>query len=84
MITVLESYNEKPYNITFVPHKRTSLSVYPIDSTVVYATNKASAKELGYAIVRDFYEYEKGYSFANADSMTKEYKYIISQELGIE
>lgn len=84
MISILESSREKPYNVDFVPHKRTSLLVKPIDSTVVYASDKSSAKELAQAVVRDYYEYECGYSFKNADGMTKEYKYVITLEKGIE
>lgn len=67
----------KAYNITFKPHKRTSLLVDRIPSNVVYANNKASAKELGEAIVRDYYEREYGYK---DDYMTKQYTYIIELE----
>ena len=63
---------EKAYNIRFEPHRRTSLLLEKIPSSIVYAKNKASAKELGQAIVRDFYN---GYEY-----MVKQYKYIIEKE----
>lgn len=68
---------EKAYSITFKPHRRTSLKVDQIPANVVYANNKASAKELGEAIVRDYYEREYGYK---DDYMTKQYTYIIEPE----
>ena len=68
---------EKAYNITFKPHKRTSLWVDRIENNIVYAKNKASAKELGQAIVRDYYE-AKGYK--DTEYMTKQYTYIITEE----
>ena len=60
------------YNVKFEPHKRTSLLVKPIESCIVEAKNKASAKELAIAIVRDIY---------NDDYMTKQYSYIITKEM---
>lgn len=60
---------EKPYNIKFQPHKRSSLLVERIPQSIVYAKNKASAKELGQAIVKDFYHGD--------EYMVKQYKYII-------
>lgn len=65
------------YNIKFKPHKRTSLVVDQIPSCVVEAKNKDSAKELGQAIVRDYYEFNKGYK---DDYMVKQYTYIIERE----
>lgn len=62
----------KAYNIKFQPHKRANLIIKKIPSSIVYAKNKESAKELGQAIVRDFY---------NGDEyMVKQYKYIIEAE----
>lgn len=69
---------EKAYNIKFKAHKRTSLIVDRIPDNIVYAKNKASAKELGQAIVRDYYETTKGYK---DDYMTKQYTYIITEEV---
>ena len=66
--------NERAYNITFKAHKRTSLKVDKIENNIVYARNKESAKELGQAIVRDYYEREYGYK---DDYMTKQYTYIV-------
>lgn len=65
------------YNIRFKPHKRTSLLLDKIDSVVVEAKNKLSAKELGCAIVRDYYN-SKGYE--NCDYMTRQYSYSIEKE----
>ena len=65
---------ERAYNITFKAHKRTSLLVDKIENNIVYARNKESAKELGQAIVRDYYEREYGYK---DDYMTKQYTYIV-------
>lgn len=63
---------EKAYNIIFKPHRRASLAVKNISPCIVYAINKDSAKELGQAIVRDFY---------NGDEyMVKQYRYIIEKE----
>lgn len=63
---------EKAYSIIFKPHKRASLLLKKIPTSIVYAKNKTSAKELGQAIVRDFY---------NGDEyMVKQYKYIIEAE----
>lgn len=67
----------KTYNITFKPHHRTSLWLYNIPNNIVFANNKASAKELGQAIVRDYYE-NKGY--VDPDYMTRQYIYIIERE----
>lgn len=63
---------EKAYNIKFKPHHRTSLSVDRIPDCIVFATNKDSAKELGQAIVRDYYN--------GSDYMVKQYTYIIERE----
>ena len=65
------------YNITFKPHKRTSLLVDPIPNNIVEAKNKESAKELGQAIVRDYYFEKHGFT---DDYMTKQYTYIITKE----
>lgn len=62
----------KKYNIKFQPHKRTSLLLEKIPSNIVYAKNKESAKELGQAIVRDFYN--------GNEYMVRQYKYIIDVE----
>lgn len=70
----------KAYSITFKPHRRTSLQVDKIPANVVYANNKASAKELGEAIVRDYYE-AKGYT--GLEYMVKQYTYIIEAEEGL-
>lgn len=61
------------YNVKFEPHKRTSLWVKPIESCIVEAKNKTSAKELAIAIVRDIYN--------NSEYMTKQYSYIITKEM---
>ena len=66
---------EKEYNITFEAHRRTSLFLYKIPNNIVYAKNKQSAKELGEAIIRDFYE-QKG--SRNLDYMVKQYKLVIT------
>ena len=63
---------EKLYNIKFKPHRRSSVLVKTIGSVVVSATNKDSAKELGQAIVRDYYN--------GNDYMVKQYTYIIERE----
>jgi len=63
---------ERAYNIKFKPHRRTSLLVKQIGDCIVYATNKESAKELGQAIVRDFYN--------GNEYMVKQYTYIIDKE----
>jgi hypothetical protein len=63
---------EKLYNITFKPHRRTSLLLDKICNVVVSATNKDSAKELGQAIVRDYYN--------GNEYMAKQYSYIIERE----
>lgn len=60
------------YNISFKPHKRTSLLLDKICSVVVSASSKESAKELGQAIVRDYYN--------GNDYMVKQYSYIIERE----
>ncbi len=60
------------YNITFKPHHRTSLLLDKICSVVVSATNKGSAKELGQAIIRDYYN--------GNEYMVKQYTYIIERE----
>lgn len=65
------------YNIKFKPHKRTSILLSKIDSVVVEANNKLSAKELGYSIVRDYYD-SKG--CGNCDYMVRQYSYIIEKE----
>lgn len=65
------------YNITFKPHRRTSLLVDPIPNNIVEAKNKESAKELGQAIVRDYYFEKNGWT---DDYMTKQYTYIITKE----
>lgn len=67
----------KTYNIKFIPHFRTSLWLDKIPSVLVEAKNKASAKELGEAVVRDYYE-AKGYT--DNEYMTKQYKYQIDAE----
>ena len=60
------------YNITFKPHKRTSLLVHEIPDCIVEANNKASAKELGQAIVRDFYFEKYGNAADSHEYMTKQ------------
>jgi len=65
------------YNITFKPHRRTSLWLDNIPNNIVFANNKLSAKELGQAIVRDHYE-AKGYT--DLEYMVKQYSYIIERE----
>ena len=65
------------YNITFKPHHRTSLWLDNIPNNIVFANNKPSAKELGQAIVRDYYE-AKGYT--DLEYMVKQYSYIIEKE----
>ena len=67
----------KAYNITFKPHGRTSLLVDLIESNIVYANNKASAKELGQAIVRDHYTEKNN---PDPEYMVKQYSYIIERE----
>lgn len=62
---------EKAYNIRFIPKQSTSNELDEISSTVVCAKNKESAKELGQAIVRDYYK-------GNED-MINNYKYIIER-----
>ena len=44
---------ERFYNIRFLRKRRTSLVVEPVDSCLVYAANKQSARELAEAILRD-------------------------------
>ena len=68
------------YNITFKPHKRTSLLVHNIPDCIVEANNKSSAKELGQAIVRDFYFDKYGYKLETLEYMEKQYSYIIEKE----
>ena len=68
---------EKAYNITFKAHRRTSLIVDKIPDNIVFAKNKESAKELGQAIVRDYYFEKYGYT---DDYMVKQYTYIITRE----
>lgn len=63
---------ERAYNINFKPHMRTSLVIDHIADCIVYAVNKDSAKELGQAIVRDYYN--------GNEYMVKQYTYIISRE----
>lgn len=70
----------KAYNIKFIPHKRTSIWIEKIADNIVYADNKTSAKELGQAIVRDYYETQKGRSTEAAEKYTKLYKYEITAE----
>lgn len=65
------------YNIKFKPHKRTSILLDNIGSVVVEAKNKSSAKELGYSIVRDYYD-SKG--LKNGHYMARQYSYIIEKE----
>lgn len=60
------------YSINFKPHNRTSLLLDKISSVIVSAKNKESAKELGQAIVRDYYN--------GNDYMVKQYSYIIERE----
>jgi hypothetical protein len=60
------------YNITFKPHRRTSLLLANLGSVVVSAKNKESAKELGQAVVRDFYN--------GNEYMVKQYTYIVERE----
>ena len=67
------------YNIKFKPHKRTSLLVDNLPDCIVEAKNAASAKELGHAIVRDYY-LQKNPTIYNDDYMTKQYSYIIEKE----
>lgn len=67
------------YNITFKAHKRTSLIVDEIPDCIVEADNKASAKELGQAIVRDYYMTKNPKAY-NDDYMTKQYTFIIERE----
>jgi hypothetical protein len=66
---------ERRYTIKFKPHRRTSVLLKNICSVVVSAKNKESAKELGQAIVRDFYN--------GNDYYTKQYTYIIEREENI-
>lgn len=66
---------EKLYTIKFKPHRRTSILLKNIPSAVVSAKNKESAKELGQAIVRDFYNGNEYYE--------KQYSYIIEREQSI-
>lgn len=68
---------ERAYSIRFKPHKRTSLLVDQIPENIVYAENKDSAKELGQAIVRDYYEKKCGWT---DEYMVKQYTYIITRE----
>ena len=63
---------EKAYSIRFTPHRRTSLLLEKIPSSIVYAKNKESAKELGQAIVRDFYN--------GNEYMVRQYKYVIEKD----
>ncbi len=63
---------ERAYNIKFIPHKRSSIYVKPIENCIVYAKNKSSAEELAKAIAKDK---NKG-----SDYMTHQYKYIIERE----
>lgn len=70
---------EKGYNITFKPHNRTSILIDNIESNIVYAKNKKSAKELGEAIVINHYE-SKGLNTRDCEYMTKQYTYIIEAE----
>ena len=63
---------ERLYSIKFKPHRRSSLVVKNIESVIVSAKNKESAKELGIAIARDFYN--------GNEYMTKQYSYIIEKE----
>lgn len=65
------------YTIKFKPHKRTSILLDKISSVVVEAKNKLSAKELGYSIVRSYYD-SKGYR--NCDYMARQYSCIIEKE----
>ena len=67
----------KAYNIKFKPHHRTSLWLDQIPANVVYANNKASAKELGQAIVRGYYE-AKGEP--DPEYYEKQYTYTITAE----
>ena len=62
---------EKAYSVKFKPHHRTSLVIEKIPNNIVYAKNKASAKELAQAIVRDFYN--------GNEYMVKQYSYIIEK-----
>lgn len=66
---------KRRYTIKFKPHRRTSVLLKNISSVVVSAKNKESAKELGQAIVRDFYN--------GNDYYTKQYIYIIEREENI-
>lgn len=66
---------EKLYTIKFKPHKRSSVLLKNICSVVVSAKNKESAKELGQAIVRGFYNGDEYYE--------KQYSYIIEREESI-
>lgn len=63
---------ERLYTIKFKPHRRTSILLKNIPSVVVSAKNKESAKELGQAIIRDFYNGNEYYE--------KQYSYIIERE----
>ena len=63
---------KKAYSIRFTPHRRTSLLLEKIPSSIVYANNKESAKELGQAIVRDFYN--------GNEYMVRQYKYVIEKD----
>ena len=60
----------KRYNISFVPHKRSSIFIQKIENIIVFAKNKESAKEMGVSIVRD----------RCGDVYTKLYKYIIYED----
>lgn len=71
--------SEKPYSITFKPHRRTSLLIDSIENNIVYARNKISAKELGEAIVYNHYEL-KGLNLETCNYMIKQYTYLIEAE----
>lgn len=62
---------ERFYNIRFLRKRRTSLIVEPVDSCLVYATNKQSARELAEAILRDM---------GKNEYMIKQYKIVIERE----
>ena len=62
---------ERFYNIRFLRKRRTSLIVEPVDSCLVYAVNKQSARELAEAILRDM---------GKSEYMIKQYKIMIERE----
>ena len=62
---------ERFYNIRFLRKRRTSLIVEPVDSCLVYAVNKQSARELAEAILRDM---------GKNEYMIKQYKIVIERE----